>query len=147
MSPVAEGMRLRGRDLEDSTVSWIPSVLGVQSVRLRLRLDRRDDQGRGLWQLVDLEEVQIGRRPRNKSPPTLSQSLMSIPASSIQAVGGDMQSPGAISPSFLPPPSGKIPGRKRGRPPLKRHPEYQSHYPESLPPIKVPKKRGRKPGF
>ncbi|XP_052391900.1 sex comb on midleg-like protein 4 isoform X4 [Carassius gibelio] len=73
---------------------------------------------------------------------------MSIPAAaSVQSGGGEMQSPGAISPSFLPPPSGKVPGRKRGRPPLKRHPEYQSRYPESFPPIKVPKKRGRKPGF
>ncbi|XP_001332433.4 sex comb on midleg-like protein 4 isoform X1 [Danio rerio] len=142
-------MRLRGRDLEDSTVSWIPSVLGVQSVRLRLRLDRRDDRGRSLWQLVDLgEEVQSGRRPRDRTPPTCSQSLMSIPAApSVQSGGGEMQSPGVISPSFLPPASGKVPGRKRGRPPLKRHPEYQSRYPESLPPIKVPKKRGRKPGF
>ncbi|XP_052391895.1 sex comb on midleg-like protein 4 isoform X1 [Carassius gibelio] len=142
-------MRLRGRDLEDSTVSWIPSVLGVQSVRLRLRLDRRDDRGRGLWQLVDLgEEVQSGHRIRDRTPPTCSQSLMSIPAAaSVQSGGGEMQSPGAISPSFLPPPSGKVPGRKRGRPPLKRHPEYQSRYPESFPPIKVPKKRGRKPGF
>ncbi|XP_059354504.1 sex comb on midleg-like protein 4 isoform X1 [Carassius carassius] len=142
-------MRLRGRDLEDSTVSWIPSVLGVQSVRLRLRLDRRDDRGRGLWQLVDLgEEVQSGRRIRDRTPPTCSQSLMSIPAAaSVQSGGGEMQSPGALSPSFLPPPSGKVPGRKRGRPPLKRHPEYQSRYPESFPPIKVPKKRGRKPGF
>lgn len=69
-------MRLRGRDLEDSAVSWIPSVLGVQSVRLRLRLDRRDDRGRGLWQLVDLEgeETQSGRRLRDKTPPTCSQS-------------------------------------------------------------------------
>lgn len=74
--------------------------------------------------------------------------LMSIPAAaSVQSGGGEMQSPGVISPAFLPPPSGKVPGRKRGRPPLKRHPEYQSRYPESLPPIKVPKKRGRKPGF
>lgn len=72
---VAVGMRLRGRDLEDSTVSWIPSVLGVQSVRLRLRLDRRDDRGRGLWQLVDLgEEVQSGQRIRDRTPPTCSQS-------------------------------------------------------------------------
>ncbi|XP_026088904.1 sex comb on midleg-like protein 4 [Carassius auratus] len=77
-----------------------------------------------------------------------SKGLMSIPAAaSVQSGGGEMQSPGAISPSFLPPPSGKVPGRKRGRPPLKRHPEYQSRYPESFPPIKVPKKRGRKPGF
>lgn len=74
-APVAVGMRLRGRDLEDSTVSWIPSVLGVQSVRLRLRLDRRDDRGRSLWQLVDLgEEVQSGRRPRDRTPPTCSQN-------------------------------------------------------------------------
>lgn len=68
-------MRLRGRDLEDSTVSWIPSVLGVQSVRLRLRLDRRDDRGRGLWQLVDLgEEAQSGQRIRDRTPPTCSQN-------------------------------------------------------------------------
>ncbi|XP_076844294.1 sex comb on midleg-like protein 4 isoform X1 [Brachyhypopomus gauderio] len=143
-------MRLRGRDLEDSAVSWIPSVLGVQSVRLRLRLDRRDDGRRGLWQLVELNEeaAPSGRRLWDRTPPTFSQSLMSIPvATSGQTGGGDMQSPGAISPSFLPPPTGKVPGRKRGRPPLKRHPEYQSRYPESLPPIKVPKKRGRKPGF
>jgi len=72
---VAVGMRLRGRDLEDSTVSWIPSVLGVQSVRLRLRLDRRDDRGRGLWQLVDLgEEAKSGQRIRDRTPPTCSQS-------------------------------------------------------------------------
>lgn len=70
------GMRLRGRDLEDSTVSWIPTVLGVQSVRLRLRLERSDDRGRGLWQLVDLErdEAQSGRSLRDKTPPTCSQS-------------------------------------------------------------------------
>ncbi|XP_017308001.1 sex comb on midleg-like protein 4 isoform X1 [Ictalurus punctatus] len=143
-------MRLRGRDLEDSTSSWIPSVLGVQSVRLRLRLDRRTDKGRTLWQLVDLngEAVPSGQGLWDRTPPTCSQSLMSIPtAASGQTGGGDMQSPGAISPSFLPPPTGKVPGRKRGRPPLKRHPEYQNRYPESLPPIKVPKKRGRKPGF
>ncbi|XP_036438214.1 sex comb on midleg-like protein 4 isoform X2 [Colossoma macropomum] len=146
---VAEGMRLRGRDLEDSAVSWIPNVLGVQSVRLRLRLDRRDDRGRSLWQLVDLDEEAApnGQRLRDRTPPTCSQSLMSIPATSGQTGAGEMQSPAAVSPSFLPPPTGKVPGRKRGRPPLKRHPEYQNHYPESLPPIKVPKKRGRKPGF
>ncbi|XP_066533864.1 sex comb on midleg-like protein 4 isoform X2 [Hoplias malabaricus] len=142
-------MRLRGRDLEDSTISWIPSVLGVQSVRLRLRLDRRDDKGRGLWQLVDLDQevVPNGQRLQDRTPPTCSKSLMSIPVVSGQTGAGEMQSPVAVSPSFLPPPTGKVPGRKRGRPPLKRHPEYQNHYPESLPPIKVPKKRGRKPGF
>ncbi|KAM9495687.1 sex comb on midleg-like protein 4 isoform 2-T2 [Clarias gariepinus] len=197
-------MRLRGRDLEDSTGSWIPSVLRVQSVRLRLRLDRRTDRGRSLWQLVDLnaETVPSGRGLWDRTLPNCSEKrrkegrrvtllslslslslshlnencglfnlhrdyrnnnilirtsemewdkprtgLMSIPTASGQTGGGDMQSPGAISPSFLPPPSGKVPGRKRGRPPLKRHPEYQSRYPESLPPIKVPKKRGRKPGF
>lgn len=77
---VAEGMRLRGRDLEDSTSSWIPSVLGVQSVRLRLRLDRRTDRGRGLWQLVDLngEAVQSGQGLWDRTPPTCSQSKNSI---------------------------------------------------------------------
>lgn len=73
---VAEGMRLRGRDLEDSTSSWIPSVLGVQSVRLRLRLDRRTDKGRSLWQLVDLngEAVPSGQGLWDRTPPTCSQS-------------------------------------------------------------------------
>ncbi|KAL2081786.1 hypothetical protein ACEWY4_021604 [Coilia grayii] len=71
---------------------------------------------------------------------------MSIPAASAQVGGGEMQSPGAISPSFLPPPGTKVPGRKRGRPPIRKL-EFQSRYPEPLPPIKVPKKRGRKPGF
>ncbi|KAF3845573.1 hypothetical protein F7725_008736 [Dissostichus mawsoni] len=52
--------------------------------------------------------------------------------------------------SFLPSQGGKIPGRKRGRPPLRNNAKMDfttSRYPESLPPLKVPKKRGRKPGF
>uniref|UniRef100_H3DFW1 Scm polycomb group protein like 4 n=1 Tax=Tetraodon nigroviridis TaxID=99883 RepID=H3DFW1_TETNG len=40
----------------------------------------------------------------------------------------------------------KVPGRKRGRPPIRKL-EFQSHYMESMLPLKVPKKRGRKPGF
>ncbi|KAL7872318.1 hypothetical protein SRHO_G00073010 [Serrasalmus rhombeus] len=70
-------MRLRGRDLEDSAISWIPNVLGVQSVRLRLRLDRRDDRGRSLWQLVDLDEEAAtnGQRLRDRTPPTCSQNI------------------------------------------------------------------------
>uniref|UniRef100_A0A3Q1GUJ5 Scm polycomb group protein like 4 n=1 Tax=Acanthochromis polyacanthus TaxID=80966 RepID=A0A3Q1GUJ5_9TELE len=42
-----------------------------------------------------------------------------------------------------------IPGRKRGRPPLRNvaKMDFPNRYPESLPPLKVPKKRGRKPGF
>ncbi|XP_028823807.1 sex comb on midleg-like protein 4 isoform X1 [Denticeps clupeoides] len=71
---------------------------------------------------------------------------MSIPTASIQSGSGEMQSPGAISPAFLPPPHGKVPGRKRGRPPIRKL-EFQNRYPEPLPPIKIPKKRGRKPGF
>lgn len=72
----AVGMRLRGRDLQDSPVSWIPNILGVQSVRLRLRLDRRDNKGRGCWQLVDLGSgsEQSCRKLRDRTPPTLSQS-------------------------------------------------------------------------
>ncbi|XP_031438079.1 sex comb on midleg-like protein 4 isoform X3 [Clupea harengus] len=141
-------MRLRGRDLEDSTDSWIPNILGVQSVRLRLRLDHHDDKGRGCWQLVDMnkEAGPSGRRLTSQTPPLCSETLMSIPAASAQSGGGEMQSPGVISPSFLPPPGTKVPGRKRGRPPIRKL-EFQSRYPEPLPPIKVPKKRGRKPGF
>lgn len=75
---------------------------------------------------------------------------MSSPATSSQTADGgrEMQSPTATT--FLPVPTGKIPGRKRGRPPLHRNltkMDFPNHYQEVLPPLKVPKKRGRKPGF
>ncbi|XP_072558812.1 sex comb on midleg-like protein 4 isoform X3 [Paramormyrops kingsleyae] len=142
-------MRLRGRDIQDPTVSWISSILGVQSVRLRLRLDRRDDKGRGCWQLVDLGGDEDGRKPCGEATEAFSQSSMSIPAASVQkADGGDMQEP-VVGPSFIPGQRGKIPGRKRGRPPLRNVPkmDFPNRYTESLSPLKVPKKRGRKPGF
>ncbi|XP_049446323.1 sex comb on midleg-like protein 4 isoform X2 [Epinephelus fuscoguttatus] len=122
-------------------VSWLPGVLS-KGVRLRLRLDRRDNRGRGCWQLVDLEAESepVGRRLRSRASNTCTQSLMS----SLSA-GSEMQTP-ALGPQFIAGPQGKVPGRKRGRPPIRKL-EFQSHYVEPLSPLKVPKKRGRKPGF
>ena len=82
-----EGMRLRGgRDLSPDSylelapppprpVAWLPGVLS-KGVRLRLRLDRRDDRGRGCWQLVDLEAESepVGRRLRSRAHGTCAQS-------------------------------------------------------------------------
>lgn len=56
-----------------------------------------------------------------------------------------MQTP-ALGPQFIAGPQGKVPGRKRGRPPIRKL-EFQSHYVEPVSPLKIPKKRGRKPGF
>ncbi|KAA8583131.1 hypothetical protein FQN60_015677, partial [Etheostoma spectabile] len=49
-------------------VAWLPGVLS-KGVRLRLRLDRRDNQGRGCWQLVDLEAESepVGWRLRSRA--------------------------------------------------------------------------------
>ncbi|XP_041109257.1 sex comb on midleg-like protein 4 isoform X1 [Polyodon spathula] len=145
-------MRLRGRDPQGSALPWIANVLGVQSVRLRLRLDRHDNRGKGCWQLVDLGggSERSCRRLRDRIQPASSQSPMSIPAASVQKQdNSEMQSP-AMSPTFIPGQRGKIPGRKRGRPPLRStvsKMDFQNRYSESLSPLKVPKKRGRKPGF
>lgn len=61
------------------------------------------------------------------------------------SASADMQTP-ALTPQFMSSSQGKVPGRKRGRPPIRKL-EFQSCYTEPLTPIKVPKKRGRKPGF
>ncbi|CAJ1077118.1 sex comb on midleg-like protein 4 isoform X1 [Xyrichtys novacula] len=60
------------------------------------------------------------------------------------SAGSEMQTP-ALGPQFMTGPQGKVPGRKRGRPPIRKL-EFQSLYAEPLSPLKVPKKRGRKPG-
>ncbi|XP_049596812.1 sex comb on midleg-like protein 4 [Syngnathus scovelli] len=80
---------------------------------------------------------------------------MSAPAATVQQRAdddndsGEMQSAAVAPSSFMPGQSGKIPGRKRGRPPLRSVAkiDFASRYVDSLPPLKVPKKRGRKPGF
>lgn len=61
------------------------------------------------------------------------------------SAGSEMQTP-ALAPQFMVGPQGKVPGRKRGRPPIRKL-EFQSHYIGPMLPLKVPKKRGRKPGF
>ena len=80
-------------------------------------------------------------------PVTLSL-IISLSLSGLMSalsVGSEMQTP-APGPQFTVGPPGKVPGRKRGRPPIRKL-EFQSHYVEPLSQLKVPKKRGRKPGF
>lgn len=57
------------------------------------------------------------------------------------SASSEMQTP-ALTTQFLMGP----PVKKRGRPPIRKL-EFQSHYMEPMLPLKVPKKRGRKPGF
>lgn len=84
-----EGMRLqRGQEFNSDShlelgpppppVTWLPGVLS-KGVRLRLRLDHRDDRGRGCWQLVDLETESEpgGRRPKSHTPDNHAQSKKS----------------------------------------------------------------------
>ncbi|XP_055088318.1 sex comb on midleg-like protein 4 isoform X1 [Periophthalmus magnuspinnatus] len=145
-------MRLRGgRDLhrvsspslahDPPPVSWLPGVL-TKGVRLRLRLGRHGNKGRDCWHLVDLDAEMrpTGRRLRSQGPVTCSPGQMNL-----VAVGTDMQTP-ALSPQFISSTQGKVPGRKRGRPPIRKL-DFESCYVETLTPIKIPKKRGRKPGF
>ncbi|XP_072218710.1 sex comb on midleg-like protein 4 isoform X3 [Leuresthes tenuis] len=123
-------------------ITWLPPGVFTKHVRLRLRLDRRDHRGRGCWHLVDLEAEPepVGQRLRSRDPDTCTQSLMSTLSTS-----QEMQT-STLGPQFIVGPPGKVPGRKRGRPPIRKL-EFQSHYVEALSPLKVPKKRGRKPGF
>ncbi|XP_005914381.1 sex comb on midleg-like protein 4 isoform X1 [Haplochromis burtoni] len=117
----------------------LPGALS-KGVRLRLRQDRRDHRGRSCWHLVNLDPESESAVQSMKIQDSDTQSLMS----SLSA-GSEMQA-SALDPQFIPGPQGKVPGRKRGRPPIRKL-EFQSHYVETLSPLKVPKKRGRKPGF
>ncbi|XP_017282740.1 sex comb on midleg-like protein 4 isoform X2 [Kryptolebias marmoratus] len=61
------------------------------------------------------------------------------------STGSEMQTSG-LGPQFIVGPQAKMPGRRRGRPPVRKL-EFQSNFVETLSALKVPKKRGRKPGF
>ncbi|XP_027896650.1 sex comb on midleg-like protein 4 isoform X1 [Xiphophorus couchianus] len=151
-----EGLRLRGgRDFTtaDSNqelaapppsppMTWLPPCVLGKGVRLRLRLDRHDHRGRGCWHLVDLEAESepLGKRLKSPDPDACIQSQMST-----LSAGLEMQT-STLEAQFIVAPQAKVTGRKRGRPPIRKL-DFQSHYVDSLSPLKVPKKRGRKPGF
>lgn len=61
------------------------------------------------------------------------------------SAGLEMQT-STLEAQFIVAPQAKVTGRKRGRPPIRKL-DFQNHCVDSLSPLKVPKKRGRKPGF
>ncbi|KAG7260473.1 LOW QUALITY PROTEIN: hypothetical protein CRUP_011222 [Coryphaenoides rupestris] len=137
-------------------VAGLPGGLDAAGVRLRLRLrrlGRRGDGARACWHLVTPGAQwgtgtgpAGGERPATSDPDpharSASHGLMSISSSAAP----DMQTTPGLGPQFMVGPPAKVPGRKRGRPPIRKL-EFQHHYPEALSALKVPKKRGRKPGF
>ncbi|XP_043921359.1 sex comb on midleg-like protein 4 [Protopterus annectens] len=134
-------MKLRARNPPSSASSWLSSFVGVKRVRLRLRLDRSDHK-KNCWQLVDSDSC--AKQTCKQTVDIMHPSRVAVPMNSFSTSTQRLDSTKMQSQ--------KIPGRKRGRPPLhstavKMAVQNLYSSSDSLPAVKIPKKRGRKPGF